>query len=161
MQACNFEIEKLQRQTYSLESFEIDALDIYQQHPTAPKRGGALTGKIRKYKTSECLLFLLPIHGKEGIDMTPMLAKRLLQGLFGRSVRFDTLVAVYGDKNRSASHKSDDFKRLEELVERYKPKADALSIQITLDTRAAIKRAQEEYKQMFKDDPQDDDESED
>lgn len=157
MQACNFEIEKLQRQTYSLNSFEIDALDIYQQHPTAPKRGGAITGIIRRYKTSECLLFLLSIHGKEGIDMTPVLAKRLLQGLFGRSVRFDTLVAVYGDNNRSASHKSADFVRLDELVERYKPKADALSIQVTLDTRAAIKRAQEEYKQMFKDDLQDED----
>ena len=69
MQACNFEIEKLQRQTYSLNSFEIDALDIYQQHPTAPKRGGAITGIIRRYKTSECLLFLLSIHGKEGIDI--------------------------------------------------------------------------------------------
>lgn len=160
MQLCNFDLDK--RYSYTIGDLERDALEAYYSHPTPPHRGAALTAATKRYKGAEMLQFLMPIHGSEGLDMTPTLAKRLLQGLFGRSVLFDTLVSIYGDKDRLSSHKSADFKRLDELVERYKPDAKALAQKMTQDARNAIKRAQEEYKrqQEQQEDPQDD-ESED
>ncbi|EGR0027839.1 hypothetical protein FT122_23455 [Vibrio alginolyticus] len=153
MQICNFDFDK--RYSYSLGDLESDALEAYHGNPTPPHRGAALTAATKRYKGSEMLHFIHQMHGKEDLDMTPVLAKRLLQGLFGRSVLFDTLVSVYGDKNRSASNKSSDFKRLDELVERYKPEAKVLAQKMTQDAREAIKRAQEEYKKSQQD-PTDD-----
>lgn len=153
MQICNFDFDK--RYSYSLDHLEIDALEAYHGNPTPPRRGAALTAATKRYKASEMLHFIHQIHGKEDLDMTPVLAKRLLLGLFGRSVLFDTLVRIYGDKNRSASNKSSDFKRLDELVERYKPDANTLVQKMTLDAREAIKRAQNEYKKSQQD-PTDD-----
>lgn len=153
MQICNFDFDK--RYSYSLGDLESDALEAYHGDPTPPHRGAALTAATKRYKGSEMLHFIHQMHGKEDLDMTPVLAKRLLQGLFGRSVLFDTLVSVYGDKNRSASNKSSDFKRLDELVERYKPEAKVLAQKMTQDAREAIKRAQEEYKKSQQD-PTDD-----
>jgi len=160
MQLCNFDLDK--RYTYSISDLEIDALEAYYSNPTPPHRGAALTAATKRYKGSEMLFFIHQLHGKEGLDITPVLAKRLLMGLFGRSVLFDTLVSIYGDTNRSASHKSADFSRLDELVERYKPEAKLLAQKMTQDARDAIKRAQEEYKrqQEQQEDPQDE-ESED
>ncbi|EKO3392662.1 hypothetical protein OMA37_004513 [Vibrio fluvialis] len=149
MQLCNFDLDK--RYSYSIGDLERDALAAYHDNPTPPRRGAALTAATKRYKGSEMLHFLLQIHGKEDLDMTPTLAKRLLQGFFGRSVLFDTLVAIYGDNNRSASNKSSDFKRLDELVERYKSESKALAQQMTLDAREAIKRAQNEYKKSQQD----------
>jgi len=46
------------------------------------------------------LLFIISIGVEEGVDLTPLVVKRLCNNLFGRKGSQSLIVKVFGEKNR-------------------------------------------------------------
>lgn len=61
------------------------------------------------------------IASRENLDVTVTLGRRLIGGLFGRSIGMDTAYSAFSTKGRTASDISADFSRLDEIIEKYKP----------------------------------------
>lgn len=56
---------------------------------------------------------------EQNLDMTTVLAHRLLQGWTGRSISNRVLLRAFGQEDRTAASKSEDWIRVEALIMQY------------------------------------------
>ena len=135
---------------YTLNNLSNDVIHIYTTEPLPPRRGALITAAMKRYKAYIMLHFIYVMHNKENLDITPTLAHRLIDGLFGRSISNRTLTDIYASDNRFGS-KSVDFERIDELVKRYK--ADARKTSRTMNETAtkALESAQEAVRNLQQD----------
>lgn len=74
----------------------------------------------RKRNAGLLLSYLYKVTVEQKLDITPVLAKRFLVGCCGRGLSIQVLIKAFATCGREADRKSDDWKRLEELIEMYK-----------------------------------------
>jgi len=96
---------------------------IYLKFPDEPKRRGGHLSAVLKYARREYLFQVLQEMEKQGIDITPTFAKRILTEWTGQGADWKSLLKVFGKPGRKADHKSKDFEKMPELVEQWKPLA--------------------------------------
>lgn len=96
---------------------------IYLKFPDEPKRRGGHLSAVLKYARREYLFQVLQEMEKQGIDITPTFAKRILTEWTGQGADWKSLLKVFGKPGRKADHKSKDFERMPDLVAQWKPLA--------------------------------------
>lgn len=73
----------------------------------------------RKRYCGVLLSGLYLVASEQGLDMTTVLAHRLLRGWTGRSVSNRVLLRAFGQHDRTAATKSDDWPKVSQLVDDY------------------------------------------
>jgi hypothetical protein len=96
---------------------------VYLKYPDEPKRRGGHLSAILKYARRDALFLILQEMEKEGIDVTPTFAKRIMTEWTGQGADWKSLIKVFGKPGRKADHKSKDFEHLPEIAERWKSQA--------------------------------------
>ena len=66
------------------------------------------------------LLFIISIGVEEGVDLTPLVVKRLCNNLFGRKGSQSLIVKVFGEKNRIKRSMHSDPEEIELITEKYR-----------------------------------------
>lgn len=90
-----------------------------------PEYGAKWSAISRKRKSGLLLLWLYYIADKESLDMTTVLAQRLLQGLAGCSISNRVLIESFGRSDRTAADKSQDWGQIDEIVKKYQDEVKA------------------------------------
>lgn len=93
----------------------------------------------RKRTTGLLIDWLVKIQLENNLDMTSVLAKKLLLGLIGRSVSNKVLIAKFATAERDASNKSKDFKNLNSIIKKYKRPVRA-ALKVDKEYRKKIKQ---------------------
>ncbi|HEN3280920.1 TPA: hypothetical protein U5D21_002771 [Yersinia enterocolitica] len=99
---------------YSLERLAADYDNEIRQYRDdrweAPQRAARLSAAVKNYKTSQMLSFIFGIALENGLDLTPLVVKRLCHSLFGRKGSQSHIVAIFGVKHRvrRSEHSSQD-----------------------------------------------------
>ena len=65
------------------------------------------------------LLFIISIGVEEGVDLTPLVVKRLCNNLFGRKGSQSLIVKVFGEKNRIKRSAHSDPEEIELITKKY------------------------------------------
>ncbi|NLW04390.1 MAG: hypothetical protein GX029_04075 [Pseudomonadaceae bacterium] len=81
-------------------AYHFEILDYSDEKWDAPRRAARLSAAVKRYKTSQMVLFILSIGIEDGLDLTPLVVKRLCQNLFGRKGSQSLIVKIFGEKNR-------------------------------------------------------------
>ena len=100
---------------------EIQDFDLSQWE--APKRAARLSAAVKKYKTSQMLVFILLICEQIRIDATPLVVKRLNKAFFDRTGSQKNIVALFGESGRIHRSSDANHDRIEVIVNTYKAKA--------------------------------------
>lgn len=87
-------------------------------------KGAYIAAAKKRYKSEIMLGCVLSLSFELDLDMTPLLANKLLIGWFGRSIARPLLSKQFRVEGRGASYKSPDYARLPELIQRYQPGMD-------------------------------------
>jgi hypothetical protein len=98
--------------------------DAYADHD-APVRGAGFAAASKRYKQAVCLYWIFEIIEIENADITPTLANNIIKAWMGRSVSRKVLLECFATAGRTASNKSSDADRVNELAEKYKRHVDA------------------------------------
>lgn len=83
------------------------------------KTGNELSQIARQDRTSFIINFIQEVAEKENLDMTPTLAYRFSVKLDGKGIALKTLNQVFGQKGRTASNKSLDFSKFQDIADKY------------------------------------------
>lgn len=108
---------------YTESSFKEDiqyAMDFYWDLP--PILGAHITAAKKRYKSHYAIDLLLT---KKDVDWSPVLANYVIRRCMGRSVSRLLLNDRLGRSERTASEKSPDFDRIDEIVEELLPTFNA------------------------------------
>ena len=81
-------------------AYHFEILDYSDEKWDAPRRAARLSAAVKRYKTSQMLLFILSIGIEDGLDLTPLVVKRLCQNFFGRKGSQSLIVKVFGEEKR-------------------------------------------------------------
>lgn len=130
-----------------LKGFEAEIAEIYKTENHPPKRGALITAAMKRLQARFVCDELFKIADNEQLDLTAVLAGKLIKELTGRSMAMPAILASFSSPGRTAANKSTDFKRIDELVEKYRP--SILEGLATIKTRAKIIVRQEKEK-LFK-----------
>ncbi len=80
-------------------------------------------GAVKKYVRRDYLfIFLKEIEGT-GVNMTPTLAKQILELWTGHGADWKALLKAFGSPGRTAKRKSKDFEQVFEIAEKWKAHA--------------------------------------
>lgn len=102
---------------YSLEGVQFDAEYVAKWSALTRKRNAGLL-----------LSYLYKVTTEQELDITPTLAKRFLIGCVGRGLSIQVLIKAFATSGRQADKKSEEWERLDELIEYYK---DAMNVKFT------------------------------
>lgn len=94
--------------------FDHDAL--YTKSINDPSHAAQWSALSRKRKSGLMLLALYELAIRYELDMTATLGQRILQGIFGSSVSNGVLLQAFANHGRTASEKSADWSKVEEIV---------------------------------------------
>lgn len=130
-----------------LKVFETEVAEIYRIESHAPKRGALITAAMKRLQGRFVCDELFKIADDEQLDLTAVLAGKLIKELTGRSMAMPMLLESFSSPGRTAANKSKDFQRIDELVEKYRP--SILEELDTIKTRARI-IVREEKANLFK-----------
>lgn len=101
-------------------AYHFEILDYSDEEWDAPRRAARLSAAVKNYKTSQMLLFIMSIGVEEGLDLTPLVVKRLCHNLFGRKGSQSLIVKVFGEKNRIKRSVHSDPEEIELITEKYR-----------------------------------------
>lgn len=104
---------------YNLENFAQDLQIVGQL--AGGQRGAAVTAAKKRFKMAIVLRWLHKIADEYKLDMTPILAGHIVSGWLDRGISKSVLNDQFGIPSRTASQKSADFDRIEEMVTKYRP----------------------------------------
>ena len=90
--------------------------------PEDPWYAAKWSALARKRKAGLLLLWLHYVNEKHQLDMTVVLAQRLLESWVGCSISNKTLIAAFGQKGRDAGSKSTSWPEKDNLKEMYRDK---------------------------------------
>lgn len=83
----------------------------------------------RKRKAGLLLLYLYYVAAQNQLDMTVILAQRLLEGWVSCSISNKVLIQAFGQHSRTAKDKSKDWEHLATLIERYQAQIRRMLLQ--------------------------------
>lgn len=101
-------------------AYDFEILDYSDEKWDAPRRAARLSAAVKNYKTSQMLLFIITIGIEDGLDLTPLVVKRLCHNLFGRKGSQSLIVKVFGEKNRIKRSEHSDPEEIELITEKYR-----------------------------------------
>lgn len=101
-------------------------------------RAARLSAAIKRYKTSQMILFVLNMSEKENLDITPVLAKKFCFEFFKRKGSQAIMVKLFGEAGRINRSDSNDRKLIESIVKKHRKEADKFWLS-TLDDIALVK----------------------
>lgn len=101
-------------------AYHFEILDYSDEKWDAPRRAARLSAAVKNYKTSQMLLFIITIGIEDGLDLTPLVVKRLCHNLFGRKGSQSLIVKVFGEKNRIKRSVHSDPEEIELITEKYR-----------------------------------------
>lgn len=101
-------------------AYHFEILNYSDEKWDAPKRAARLSAAVKNYKTSQMLLFIITIGIEDGLDLTPLVVKRLCHNLFGRKGSQSLIVKVFGEKNRIKRSVHSDPEEIELITEKYR-----------------------------------------
>lgn len=101
-------------------AYHFEILNYSDEKWEAPKRAARLSAAVKNYKTSQMLLFIITIGIEDGLDLTPLVVKRLCHNLFGRKGSQSLIVKVFGEKNRIKRSVHSDPEEIELITEKYR-----------------------------------------
>ena len=101
-------------------AYDFEILDYSDEKWDAPRRAARLSAAVKNYKTSQMLLFIITIGIEDGLDLTPLVVKRLCHNLFGRKGSQSLIVKVFGEKNRIKRSVHSDPEEIELITEKYR-----------------------------------------
>lgn len=101
------------------QAYQIEMLGYTDEQWDAPRRAARLSAAVKNYKTSQMLLFIISIGVEEGVDLTPLVVKRLCNNLFGRKGSQSLIVKVFGEKNRIKRSAHSDPEEIELITKKY------------------------------------------
>ena len=84
-----------------------------------PSYAAKWSALARKRYCGVLLSSLYFVAAEQNLDMTTVLAHRLLQGWTGRSISNRVLLRAFGQEDRTAASKSEDWIRVEALIMQY------------------------------------------
>lgn len=85
------------------------------------KRGAAVTAAKKRLRLGIVLRWLHKVTDEHDLDMTPSMASHIVKGWIDRGVSNRQLIEQFATPNRTASNKSRDFERIDEIINRYRP----------------------------------------
>ncbi|MCR9684252.1 hypothetical protein NB600_00215 [Vibrio antiquarius] len=118
-----------------LKDLRSDLADVASSNYQAAAKGAHIAAAIKRFKSNHYLRWLRRLEKAEGIDMTPRLARELCGGLFDRRPSTDELQAFWQNAERSNIKHSQDFSRVDDLIETHK--AEAADYRKMIESRAA------------------------
>lgn len=89
-----------------------------------PAYGAKWSALTRKRKSGLLLLWLYYIAEQERLDMTMVLAQRLLEGVAGCSISNRVLKEAFSRSGRTAADKSQDWDQVDRIIQKYKPRVE-------------------------------------
>lgn len=89
----------------------------------APQRAAQLSAAVKNYKTSQMNEFILDMAINSGIDLTPLVVKRLCASLFQRKGSQSIIVDMFGKKKRVHRSVDSNIERVNDIAERYRQSA--------------------------------------
>lgn len=104
---------------YNLQKYAEEMVVIKNFH--SAKRGAAVTAAKKRLKTAIILRWLHKVADEYDLDITPSLAKHIIVGWIDRGVSTRVLNEQFGRPDRTASEKSQDFGRVQEMIDKYRP----------------------------------------
>ncbi|WP_318440580.1 hypothetical protein [Photobacterium leiognathi] len=122
--------------------FKEEIIKFSENNYTYHQRAARLSAAVKRYKTSEALNFVINIAISENLDITPLVAKKLMFKLFARKGSQKTLVSLFGQDGRIKKSTTNDTVTIENIVAKYKKDADKL---IGINT-LFIEQVKTEYK---------------
>jgi hypothetical protein len=131
---------------YSVELLQQQLLaevDLYRNDQwSAPRRAARISAMVKRYKTSQMLVYVFDLASKVELDITPLAAKRLCRVLFNRIGSQDIIVGTFGQKGRSKRSDISPQAAIDEIASRYVGAARAH----WAGTLTDIEQAKNEYK---------------
>lgn len=103
---------------YTIEDYAEDFRNI--KDLPSQKRGAAVTAAKKRLRIGIVLRKLHHITDEYALDMTPSLALRIITGWLDRGISMRLLNEQFGTPDRTASDKSNDFTRVDEIVNEYR-----------------------------------------
>lgn len=99
--------------------FRHEIEEIYESEVNPQRRGALIVATKKRHKANFVCNLLLKIAKKERIDLTTVLAKKMLKRFTGKSMAMPKLVANFATPKRTARNKSRDFNRIDEVCDKY------------------------------------------
>ena len=106
--------------------FKEEIIKFSEKNYTYHQRAARLSAAVKRYKTSEALNFVITIAINENLDMTPVVAKKLMFQLFTRKGSQKTLVSLFGQDGRIKKSTTNDTETIKNIVSKYKKDAEKL-----------------------------------
>lgn len=103
---------------YNLENFAQDLQIVGQL--AGGQRGAAVTAAKKRFKMAIVIRWLHKIAEEYQLDMTPILASHIVTGWLDRGISKSVLNDQFGIPTRTASQKSADFDRVDEMITKYR-----------------------------------------
>ena len=100
-------------------AYHFEILDYSDEKWDAPRRAARLSAAVKRYKTSQMVLFILSIGIEDGLDLTPLVVKRLCQNLFGRKGSQSLIVKIFGEKNRINRSVHNDPEMIDAITQKH------------------------------------------
>ncbi|MEZ9657905.1 hypothetical protein [Vibrio sp. 10N.261.52.F3] len=118
-----------------LKDLRTDLADIESSNYQPAAKGAHTAAAMKRFKSNHYLRWLRRLEKAEKIDMTPRLARKLCGGLFDRRPSTNELQAFWQNAERSNIKHSQDFSRVDDLIETHK--AEAADYRKMIESRAA------------------------
>ncbi len=118
-----------------LKGLRDDLAAVASANLSAAAKGAHTAAAMKRFKSNHYLRWLKRLESAERIDMTPRLARALCHGLFDRRPATSELQAFWQDAKRSNIKHSQDFARIDDLIDAHKVEANTYRKMI--ESRAA------------------------
>lgn len=105
---------------YDIADYEQEIGTIDEQGLDTNQIGAYKSHATKKLKSGVTLKFVIKIAHKENLDITPVMALRLIKKLSGKGICKQILLKAFAVPGRKANNKTQDIKAVEALVAKYK-----------------------------------------
>jgi hypothetical protein len=116
-QYCRYPVERL------VADYHKEIMNYRDDTWEAPQRAARLSAAVKNYKTSRMIEFIFDMAINSGIDLTPLVVKRLCASLFHRKGSQSIIVDVFGKKQRAHRSADSNIERINDIAERYRGSA--------------------------------------
>ncbi|HGM4961242.1 TPA: hypothetical protein ACKPZ6_004837 [Serratia liquefaciens] len=113
-QYCRYPLERL------VADYQYEIMNYRDDTWEAPQRAARLSAAVKNYKTSQMIEFIFDMAINSGIDLTPLVVKRLCANLFQRKGSQSIIVDVFGKKARTHRSTDSNIERINDISERYR-----------------------------------------
>ncbi|ECH9341660.1 hypothetical protein F4V72_23360 [Salmonella enterica subsp. diarizonae] len=113
-QYCRYPVERL------IADYQKEIINYRDDTWEAPQRAARLSAAVKNFKTSQMIEFIFSLANDTGIDLTPLVVKRLCASLFQRKGSQAIIVDIFGKKQRVHRSADSNTDRINDIARRYR-----------------------------------------